>query len=116
MDAFIREEMDDAPIAEPSIGAGSGLSGRAREREEERRGYEEQRLVRLPGEKKRKGRRADHGGEDLVGGLGGLGDLDFGEVKGGRGKRKREEGGESGERVGDRWEKRVKRGVGRNRR
>ncbi|KAK4690286.1 U3 small nucleolar ribonucleoprotein LCP5, partial [Lecanoromycetidae sp. Uapishka_2] len=28
LDDFIREEMDDAPVAEPSIGAGSGLRGR----------------------------------------------------------------------------------------
>ena len=37
LNEFIREEMDDAPIAEPSIGAGSGLRGKEREREEERR-------------------------------------------------------------------------------
>lgn len=109
LDTFIREEMDDAPIAEPSIGAGSGLRGKAKEMEEERRGYEEQRLVRLPGEKKKR-RRVD---EDLSGGLRGLGEVDFG-GKGVKVKRKRE-GGE-GERIGERWEKRVKRGVGRKRR
>ncbi len=112
LDTFIREEMDDAPIAEPSIGAGSGLKGREKEREEERRGYEEQRLVRLPGEKKSK--RDKRRGEDLSGGLMGLGDVDFGDLKGG--KRKRERDGGGGERVGERWEKRVKKGVGRKRR
>jgi len=111
LDTFIREEMDDAPIAEPSIGAGSGLKGREKEREEERRGYEEQRLVRLPGEKKSK--RDKRRGEDLSGGLNGLGDVDFGDLKGG--KRKREREGD-GERIGERWEQRVKKGVGRKRR
>ncbi|KAL9126085.1 MAG: hypothetical protein Q9175_007970, partial [Cornicularia normoerica] len=57
LNEFIREEMDDAPIAEPSIGAGSGLRGREKEKEERRRDYEEMRLVRLPGEKKKKDRR-----------------------------------------------------------
>lgn len=113
LDTFIREEMEDAPIAEPSIGAGSGLRGKEKDREEERRGYEEQRLVRLPEEKKKGRRRA---GEDLSGGLGGLGDIDFGDLKGGR-KRKGDRGGDGeGERIGERWEKRVKKGVGRKRR
>jgi len=112
LDTFIREEMDDAPIAEPSIGAGSGLKGREKEREEERRGFEEQRLVRLPGEKKSK--RDKRRGEDLSGGLMDLGDVDFGDLKGG--KRKRERDGADGGRVGERWEKRVKKGVGRKRR
>lgn len=112
LDAFIREEMDDAPVAEPSIGAGSGLKGREKEREEERIGYEEQRLVRLPGEKKSK--RDKRRGEDLSGGLRDLGNVDFGELKGA--KRKRDKDGGSGERVGERWEKRVKKGVGRKRR
>lgn len=109
LDNFIREEMDDAPIAEPSIGAGSGLKGREREREEERRGYEEQRLVRLPGEKKSK--RDKRRGEDLSGGLMELGYVDFGDLKVGKRKREKDVGG--GERVGERWEKRVKKGVGR---
>lgn len=112
LDTFIREEMDDAPVAEPSIGAGSGLKGREKEREEERRGYEEQRLVRLPGEKKSK--RDKRRGEDLSGGLMGLGYIDFGDLKGGKRKRERDVGG--GERVGERWGKRVKKGVGRKRR
>lgn len=60
---FLAEEMTDAPLAEPSIGAGSGLRGRAVERELERRNYEEGRLVRLPGEKKK--RRRGTVGEDL---------------------------------------------------
>ncbi|MCJ1453301.1 hypothetical protein MMC28_003647 [Mycoblastus sanguinarius] len=110
LDAYIREEMDDAPVAEPSIGAGSGLRGREKEREEERMGYEETRLVRLPGTKKK--RRVDPG-EDLTGGFGSLGDVDFGTSKGG--KRKKSAGREE-ERVGERWEKRVKKGVGRKRR
>lgn len=112
LDAFIREELDDAPIAEPSIGAGSGLKGRDKEREDEKRSYEEQRLVRLPGEKKSK--RDKRRGEDLSGGLAALGDVDFGDLKGG--KRKRERDGGEGERMGERWEKRVKKGVGRKRR
>lgn len=126
LDEFVREEMDDgAPVAEPSIGAGSGLRGREREREEERKGYEEMRLVRLPEEKggKKKTmmmkRRGGEGfGEDLL--VGGLGGFEFEGLKGrgGMGKRKRERdgGGEEGGRVGQAWEKRVKRGVGRKRR
>ncbi|KAL6715143.1 hypothetical protein ACLMJK_007407 [Lecanora helva] len=115
LSAFIREEMSDAPLAEPSIGAGNGLRGREREKEEERRGYEEQRLIRLPGERGKKGRDRRRG-EDLSGGLSGLGDgLEELRV----GKRKREGGGGEregrGERIGERWEKRVKR-VGRKRR
>lgn len=116
LNAFIREEMDDAPIAEPSIGAGSGLRVREKEKEEERRGYEETRLVRLPGEKKKKDRRGGEGfGEDLAGGLG---DFEFEGLKGRGGKRKRErDSGGGGEgRVGEVWEKRVKKGVGRKRR
>lgn len=113
LDTFIREEIDDAPTAEPSIGAGSGLRGREKEKEEERRGYEETRLVRLPGEKKKGRRRPD---EDLNGGFGGLGDVEFGDLRGHNGgKRKRDAGGE-GEKVGERWEKRAKRGWGRKRR
>ncbi|KAL9102536.1 MAG: hypothetical protein Q9163_002315, partial [Psora crenata] len=56
VDAFIREELNDAPVAESSIGAGSGLRGKERQREEERRAYEEQKLVRLPAEKKKRRR------------------------------------------------------------
>lgn len=117
LNEFVREEMDDGPVAEPSIGAGSGLRGRReREREEERRGYEEMRLVRLPEEKKKMKKRGggEGFGEDLVGGLGGV---EFDGLKG-KGKRKRErDGGEEKDgRVGQAWEKRVKRGVGRKRR
>ena len=112
--AFIREEMDDAPIAEPSIGAGSGLRGREKEREEARRAYEEMRLVRLPGEKKSKNkRRGDGFGEDLAEGLG---DFEFEGLKGGGRKRTRENDGGDGGRVGQAWDKRVKKGVGRKRR
>lgn len=118
LNEFIREEMDDEPIAEPSIGAGSGLRGREKEKEEERRAYEEMRLVRLPEEKKSKKGKRDRGmgegfGEDLVGGLG---DFEFEGLKGRGGKRKREAGGGDDGRVGQAWEKRVKKGVGRKRR
>ena len=114
LNAFIHEEMDDAPIAEPSIGAGSGLKGREKEKEEEKRGYEETRLVRLPGEKKKKDRRRGEGfGEDLADGLG---DFDFEGLKGKGGKRKRERDGGNEGRVGEVWENRVKKGVGRKRR
>ncbi len=105
--------MDDAPVAEPSIGAGSGLRGREKEREEVRRGYEETRLVRLPGEKKGRRRRPD---EDLAGGFGGLGDVEFGDLRTHKAKRKREGGGGEGRRMGETFEKRVMRGVGRKRR
>ena len=108
--------MDEAPVAEPSIGAGSGLRGREKEEEEERRAYEELRLVRLPGERKKKkkdGRAGEGFGEDLVGGLG---DFEFEGLKGRGGKRRRErEGGDEG-RVGQAWEKRVRKGVERKRR
>ena len=104
LDAFIREEMDDAPMAEPSIGAGSGLKGKAREEEEERKGFEEQRLVRLPGEKKKKGRRRMD--EDISGGLAAIGDIDFGDLKGVK-RRKMKESGRDG--FEGKWEKRVNR-------
>ena len=114
LDEFIREEMDDAPVAEPSIGAGSGLRGRAKEKEEARRDYEEMRLVRLPGEKKKKDRRRGEGfGEDLANGFG---DFEFGGLKGKGAKRKRERDVGEGGRVGEEWEKRIKKGVGRKRR
>jgi len=107
---FIREELDDAPMAEPSIGAGNGLKGRAAEKEAERRGYEEGRLVRLPGEgKKGNKRRRDVGegfGEDDFGMGMELGNL----VKGD--KKRRKVGGEE-VRVGEAWEKRKSRGLGR---
>lgn len=114
VDSFIREEMTDAPVAEPSIGAGSRARGKAKEREDERQAYEEQRLMRLPSEKKQK-RRVGGGEEDFdVGGFDGLGDVDFGDLKGG--KKRRRDGGGGGERIGERWEKRVKKGLGRKRR
>ena len=120
VDSFIREEMTDAPVAEPSIGAGSRARGKAKEREDERQAYEEQRLMRLPNEKKQK-RRIGGGEEDFdVGGFDGLGEVDFGDLKGG--KKRRRDGGSGaggeriGERIGERWEKRVKKGLGRKRR
>lgn len=86
---FLAEEMTDAPLAEPSIGAGNGLRGRAAEREMERRGYEEGRLVRLPGEKKKR-RRETAGGE--FEGLEVLGERNVWDGFGKGGKRRR--GGE----------------------
>ncbi|KAG7004764.1 hypothetical protein G7Y79_00023g053480 [Physcia stellaris] len=113
LDEYVREELDDMPLAQPSIGAGSGLSGKAAEREAERRGYEEDRLLRLPDQGKKGKRRREMGegfGEDLLrGGAGYLDDL----VKGGK-KQKKVGGGERT--VGEAWEKRVKRGLGRKRR
>lgn len=114
--------MTDAPTAEPSIGAGNGLRGRAAERERERTGYEEGRLVRLPAEKggaraaagkKRGGGIA--GAEDFL--LGGGGRWDRGDIlgldSGGGGMRKkqkvrregssREEGGLA---IGEKWQQR----------
>ncbi|KAL8804813.1 MAG: hypothetical protein Q9200_005667, partial [Gallowayella weberi] len=44
LDAFVREELSIAPIAEPSIGTGTGLRGRDAEKERERKEYEELRL------------------------------------------------------------------------
>lgn len=112
LDEYVREELDDMPLAQPSIGAGSGLRGRAAEREAERRGYEEDRLLRLPEQSKKSKRRREMGegfGEDLLlGGAGVLDDL----VKGGK-KQKKVGGGERT--VGEAWDKRVKRGLGRKR-
>lgn len=57
VDAFIREEMGDAPVTEMSIGAGRGGAaedGRQVEKEREKQEWEETRLARLPGEKKRR--------------------------------------------------------------
>lgn len=121
----MREEMTDAPTAEPSIGAGSGLRGRAADRERERTGYEEGRLVRLPAEKGggpaggKKRRGGAVGAEDFL--LGGGGRWDRGDVlglgPGGGGMKKkqkvRREGISSGEReggvvMGEKWERRKK--------
>ena len=109
---FIREELADAPMAEPSIGAGTGLRGKERERDEDRRAFEEQRLVRLPDGKKKK-RRIGGGGEDLDMGLGGLNDVDFGSLK--APKKKRFGGDVEGRRTGNTWERRVKQGLRRKR-
>ena len=116
LNEYIREEIDDAPLAEPSIGAGSGLRGREKAREEERRLYEEMRLVRLP-EEKGKGKGKRRGGEvggdgraDLEGGFGGVEGVDFG---GGGRRRRKGEGGSGGGKIGEAWGRRVKRGVGR---
>lgn len=86
MEEFVRDEMGDAPVPEPSVGAGSGLSGKEARRESERRGYEEGRLVRLGVEKgvgKRK--RGGAGGEGDIWGVG----FEEGEADGRRGKKVR---------------------------
>lgn len=89
VDAFIREEMGDAPIAELSIGAGLGLGlgrrarGAAIAEEEygtrsanlahERKEWEETRLVRLPDDtqqsKSNKRKRTTGGTEDIMAGI-----------------------------------------------
>ncbi|KAL8800125.1 MAG: hypothetical protein Q9182_005398 [Xanthomendoza sp. 2 TL-2023] len=112
LDAFVREELSTAPIAEPSIGAGTGLRGRDAEKARERQEYEELRLVRLPAEggKKNKGRRERIGGgfDEVLGGAGeGLGEA----VRGGGKRRKVAVGGGEGRRVGEAWEKRKRMGV-----
>ncbi|MCJ1461736.1 hypothetical protein MMC07_000335 [Pseudocyphellaria aurata] len=121
LDEFVREEMTDAPMAEPSIGAGSGLRGRAAERERERISYEEGRLVRLPAEKgggtgagagkKRRGGVA--GSEDFLLGGGGRWDHGLGFDSAGGGIRKkqkasREGSGREGQGavIGAMWERR----------
>ena len=124
LDDFVREEVDDTPYSQPSIGAGSRLRGKEREVEEERRGYEEQRLVRLPsGGKKEKNRKRRNeamvgdGAVDLADGFGGVDGVDF---KGAGTKRKKKSFdngmGNLGARPGENWERRVQRGLGRKRR
>lgn len=112
VDNFIREELTDAPVAEPNIGAGDGLRGRDRERALERQEYEEQRLMRLPEEKKGKGMRKRHvgdGAEDLDIGFGGrLGaTVDFGS----HARVKRKGTGATSRKMGESWAKRVKKGI-----
>lgn len=106
LEEYVREEMGDVPIAEPSIGAGNGLRGKAAEKARERADYEEGRLVRLPSER---GKKRKVGGEDFFGGVG-LGDgfdLDLG-----GGEKRVKRGGKGPEEVlGAKWEKRTKRGV-----
>lgn len=82
IDAFIREEMGDAPVPEMSIGAGAShsrgrsaaneSSSKEAQKERERKEWEETRLVRLPSEKKKKRRRDGGGGgeaEDIIAGM-----------------------------------------------
>ncbi|KAL8851956.1 MAG: hypothetical protein Q9221_003167 [Calogaya cf. arnoldii] len=112
LDTFVREELSTAPVAEPSIGAGTGLRGRDAEKERERKEYEELRLVRLPteGKKKGKGRKERIGGgfDEVLGGAGeGLGEA----VRGGAKRRKIGGGGGEGRKVGEAWEKRKNKGV-----
>lgn len=106
LEDYVREEMGDVPVAEPSIGAGNGLRGKAADKARERADYEEGRLVRLPLERGKK-RRA--GTEDYFGGVG-LGegfdlDLSGGAKKVKIGVKRTEEI------LGEKWEKRKKRGV-----
>lgn len=106
LEEYVREEMGDVPVTEPSIGAGSGLRGKAAEKERERADYEEGRLVRLPSER---GKKRRVGGEDFLGGVGladGF-DLDLG----GEAKRVKRGGKDPEEVLGAKWEKRKKRGV-----
>lgn len=106
LEEYVREEMGDVPVTEPSIGAGNGLRGKAAEKARERADYEEGRLVRLPSER---GKKRRVGGEDFFGGVG-LGDgfdLDLGD-----GAKRVKRGGKGPEEVlGAKWEKRKKRGV-----
>lgn len=111
LEEYVREEMGDMPVMEPSIGAGSGLRGKAAEKERERADYEEGRLVRLPSERGKK-RRA--GGEDFSGGVGLADGFDF--DLGGGAKRVKRGGKKPEEDLGAKWEKRKKRGVSMGRR
>lgn len=77
IDEFVSAEMSSAPMAEPSIGSTIQRGGRGvvtqkdREREAERRTYEESNFVRLPKEsKKERGKRLAHEGP-RTGGFGG---------------------------------------------
>ncbi|KAI4216305.1 MAG: hypothetical protein LQ351_001315 [Letrouitia transgressa] len=111
LDTFVREELSSAPMAEMSIGAGSGLRGREAERERERREYEETRLVRLPVEGKKGRRRArdvkEFDGMDVLAGV----DLEeLGKVKGGKRRREGVDVG-GGRKIGERWEERKKKGL-----
>lgn len=106
LEEYVREEMGDVPIAEPSIGAGSGLRGKAAEKERERADYEEGRLVRLSSER---GKKRKIEGEDFFGGVGLADGFDL-DLDGGAKRVKR--GGKGPEEVlGAKWEKRKKRGV-----
>ena len=141
IDDYVREEIDDAPLSQPSIGAGSRLRGKERRVDEERTGYEEQQLVRLPSggrkEKREKRRRellGDDGAEDLRagfgergGGGGGIDGVDFRGKDGRLGGKKRvkinggggssgRESGMGGSAIGEKWENRMKRGLIRKRR
>ncbi|KAI4164566.1 MAG: hypothetical protein LQ342_001879 [Letrouitia transgressa] len=111
LDTFVREELSSAPLAEMSIGAGSGLRGREAERERERREYEETRLVRLPAEGKKGRKRA--GDVQEFEGMDVLAGVDFeelGKVKGGKRRREGVDVGD-GRKIGERWEERKKRGL-----
>ena len=93
------------PLRSPRLeqAAGSRAKRRRRKRNEE--------IMRRKGKKGRRKRDVGEGfGEDeILGGAGELNDL----VKGG-GKRRKIQGGEK--KIGEAWEKRVKRGIGRKRR
>lgn len=110
LDSFVREELDDAPMVEQSIGAGNGLRGKAAEREAERRGYEEDRLVRLPGDGKKASKRRQDMGEGFGEDDFGLG-MELGDMVKGEKKRRKVRGVEA--KIGEAWEKRKSRGLGR---
>ena len=122
MEEFISTEMGDAPVAEPSIGSrivGGGRRGdksaRDRERDEERSRYEEEKMVRLPGEKKKKRGRGDGLGGDELGGGGWEG---WEGLSSGLGvKRKRGGDGEGqGEVIGDKFQRRKMKSGGKKKR
>ena len=79
LDQFINEELSTAPMAEPTIGSTSAAQGRRslgrKEREEarDRTRYEEENLVRLPegSMKEKRMKERARGGGDVLGGYGG---------------------------------------------
>ena len=134
LEEYVSSELSSAPQAEPSIGSNStilnrgrgSLSAREREKQRERIEYEERNLARLPGESRAEkrsarlrgegpGRRNQYGGEDWTG-LGEAGDrvmrsvgkgkVDTNGLLARREKRNRNEAGDVGVAIGDRFEKR----------
>ena len=96
IESFITSEMTDAPVAEASIGsrirAGGrekGLGEKERRKEEDRKGYEESNLVRLPIEKKKRKR---GGADEELGGGEWEGWGELGETTKGKGKKRVREG------------------------
>ncbi|KAF2858074.1 hypothetical protein K470DRAFT_145479 [Piedraia hortae CBS 480.64] len=116
VEEFIQADLADAPTAQPSIGSGLHDAGeRRRAKERERKEYEEINLVRLPQEKKKKGR---HGRDRMGDGLNVLeglsGDYSMTSSKGREGalekskKRSRDVDAQEGA-VGERFERKRKR-------